>query len=388
MKFNIFTLYKEAQTATNSFDEEKRKMRSVIMSIGAVVLLATSNLFGQMLTISFTIAQQDDPAYMLYKTGYNLILQSRYKDAQRKFEEVLKFYPKSSYLDDASYWYAYSLRYQDKKRAIDALKKHLTQFPKSRYRSDALEDLAELQARVQQSMVVRADTLRGNRLRVNVPEITVDTPTPDRRIYHDWDFAPGEELAVGIFLGEMQDEMEWGSLWPWFSPKKNLDENTRLKISALRGIAAEKDSESFRTVRDILLDRSENLQLREQALRLFAGYRRFDLLPTLKDVAKTDPEHRLRLGAIYYICKYDRDKEGATDALMEIYHSTPKDSVRLKKRLLYSIAKTRSEKGMDFLVSIANSNEDYKLRESALYWLGKYGGGKGKKALYEILKRK
>lgn len=358
------------------------------MFIVAVVLLATSNLFGQPSTFGLTIEQEDDPAYVLYKTGYNLILQSRYRDAQRKFEEVLKFYPKSRYREDASYWYAYSLRYQDKKRAIDALKKHLTQFPKSRYRSDVLEDLAELQARLQRGVAVRADSLRRNRLRVNVPEITVDAPTPDILIDHDWDFAPGEELAVGIFLDEMQDELEWGSLLLWFSPKKNLDENTRLKISALRGIAAEKDSESFRTVRDILLDRSENLALREQALRLFARYHGFDILPTLKDVAKTDPEDRLRLGAIYYIRKYDRDKEGATDALMEIYHSTPKDNVRMKERLLYSIAKTRSEKGMDFLVSIANSNEDYRLRESAVYWLGKYGEGKKKKKLYEILKRK
>ncbi|MEK6571529.1 MAG: hypothetical protein AABZ61_09175 [Bacteroidota bacterium] len=43
---------------------------------------------------------------------------------------------------------------------------------------------------------------------------------------------------------------------------------------------------------------------------------------------------------------------------------------------------------MDFLVSVSNSNEDYKLRESALYWLGKYGEGKKRKALYEILRRK
>ncbi len=366
-------------------------MRQLVIFVVALFLLAPLNGFAQRQSYSFTIEQQEDPAYMLYKTGYNLVLQSNWKDAQKKFEQVMKFYPKSMYRDDASYWYAYCLKYQDQKKAAGALKKYLTEFPKSRYRSDALEDLAELQARIQQSIVLRADSIHRNRLHVNVPEITVDVPTtPDRLIYHDWDFAPGEELAVGIFSHEMQDEMEWGFLRPWFPSKlsKDVDENTRLKISALRGIAADRDSESFRTVKDILLDRSESPRLREEALRLFSRYEEFETLLTFKDIAKSDPERRLRHGAIYYIGKHERDKDGAAGTLIELYTSTPKDSTRLKERLLYSIAKTRTERGMDFLVSISNSNEDYKLRESALYWLGKYGEGKKKKALYEILKRK
>ncbi len=224
---------------------------------------------------------------------------------------------------------------------------------------------------------------------MRVPNIQVEVP--DIRIYQNWDvdFPPGDQMVVSVFSDEMQDEMEWGLVQPWFpSRSKDLDENTRLKISALRGIAAERDSESFRTVRDILLDRNENPRLREEALRLLSRYQKFDILPTLKDVAKIDPERRLRHGAIYYIGKYERDKEGAANTLIELYAATLKDSTKLKERLLYSIARTKTDKGMDFLVSVSNSNEDYKLRESALYWLGKYGEGKKRKALYEILKRK
>lgn len=365
-------------------------MRHLVIFVVVLFLLAPLNGFAQRQSYSFSIEQQEDPAYMLYKTGYNLVLQSNWKDAQKKFEQVMKFYPKSSYRDDASYWYAYCLKYQDQKKGLEAFRKHLTEFPKSRYRSDVLEDLAELQARLQQNIVVMGDSLRRHRVQVKVPEITVNVPAPGVHFYEDWDFPFGDQLVVSIFTDEMQDEIEWGLMQPWFRSRvsKDLDENTRLKISALRGIAADRDSESFRTVRDILLDRSENPQLREQALRLFVGYRNFDILPPLKDLAKNDPHHRLRHGAIYYIGRYERDKEGAAGTLIELYTSTPKDSARLKERLLYSIAKTRTEKGMDFLVSIANSSEDYKIRESALYWLGKYGEGKKKKALYEILKRR
>jgi len=330
----------------------------------------------------------DDPAFELYKTAYNLVLQSNWKDAQMKFEEVLRLYPKSSYRDDASYWYAYCLKYRDERKAIDALRKFLREFPKSSYRGDALEDLAELQTRMQRNIVVLPDSLPSGRIGVHGPGIHVNFPSIN--IFQDWDWDfPSDRFAVSVFTDEMQDEMEWGyGYWPLAGKDKNLDENTRLKISALRGIAADRDSESFQTVRDLLIDRSENPRLREEALRVFSRYEKFDILSTLREVAKNDPDRRLRHGAIYYIGKYGRDKDAAAATLIELYTSTPKDSAKLKERFLYAIARTGTSRGSDFLVSVAKSDEDYGLRESALYWLGKYGEGKKKKALYEILKGK
>ncbi len=363
-------------------------MKHLMIFLASFLLLVASESFGQQLSYSFSFEQQDDPAYKLYKDGYNLVLEAKWKEAQKKFEEVLKLYPNSSYRDDASYWSAYCLKYQDWKKAIDALKKFLKDFPKSSYRGDALEDLAELQVRIQKNMIVLRDSLH-KKLRVEIPDIEIEVP--DIRVEEDWDwdFPFGDRVVVRIYTDEMQDEMDWGFGSRFRSGReKNLDENTRLKLSAIRGISADRDSESFRTVRDILLDRNENARLREEALRIISRYQKFDILPTLKDVAKNDPERRLRHGAIYYIGKFEKDKDAATGVLIELYTATPKDSTQLKERLLYSIARTRTEKGMDFLVNIAKSAEDSKLRESALYWLGKYGEGKKKKALYEILKKK
>jgi hypothetical protein len=363
-------------------------MKNLVIFLVAFLFPMPSALSGQKSFMSWSVEQQDDPAYQLYKTGYNLILQSNWKDAQRKFEEILKLYPKSSYLDDAGYWYAYSLRYTDERKAINALKRFLKEFPKSSYRSDALEDLAELQTRIQRNIVVLPDSFPRGGIHVQIPDIQVKVPALN--IYQDWDWGfPGDRFAVGAFSDEMKDEMEWGyGYWSRAGKDNKLDENTRLKISALRGIAADRDSESFRTVQDVLLDQNENPQLREEALRVFSGYEKFNILPTLKDIAKNDPELQLRHGAIYYIGKYERDKDAAAGALIDLYNTSPKESTRLKERFLYSIARTRTDRGSDFLIRVAKSSEDYSLRESALYWLGRYGEGKKKKALYEILKQK
>jgi tetratricopeptide (TPR) repeat protein len=366
-------------------------MKNLLILLVAVLLPAVSHGSRQRSFESGLFEKQDDPAYQLYKTGYNLVLQSDWKGAQRKFEEIIKLYPKSSYRDDANYWYAYSLKYVNERQAFEALKKFLKEFPKSSYRGDALEDLAELQTRIRRNIVVTGDSIVRGRVRVAIPDIQVEfpdiavTPHPDL----DPDFPIGDRNAVWIFSNEMQDDMEWGyGYWPLAGTYRNLDQNTRLKISALRGIAADRDSESFQTVRDLLMDRNEDSRLREEALRIFSRYEKFDVLPTLKDVAKNDPDRRLRHGAIYYIGKHRGDKDAAVGILIELYAATPKDSARLKERFLYSIARTGTNRGSDFLVSVAKSSEDYGLRESALYWLGKYGEGKKKKALYEILKQK
>ncbi len=373
-------------------------MKKVTVFITSTLFIILCSSYGQRQSYSLSLEQQDDPGYKLYKDGYSLVLEANWKDAQKKFEELLKLYPRSSYSDDAGYWKAYCLKYQDERKAIGALKNFLREFPRSSYRSDALEDLAELQTRIQKNIVVSGDSLPGRRFHVQVPDIQVEVP--DIQIYQDWesDFPFGDRLAVRVFSDEIQDDIEWAFVPRFGSRKeKDLDENTKLKISALRGIAADRDSESFRTMRDILLDRTESPGLREEALRLLNRYQprpgrdglpKFDLLATLKHVAKNDPDQRLRHGAIYYIGKYEKDKDGAAGTLIELYTTTPKDSARLKERLLYSIARTRTDKGADFLVSVAKSEDDYKIRESALYWLGRYGEGKKKRALYEILKKK
>jgi hypothetical protein len=366
-------------------------MRNPLVFLVALLIPATFSSTAQRSFESWSFEQQDDPAYQLYKTAYNLVLQSNWKDAQKKFEEVLRQYPNSSYRDDASYWYAYCLKYQNQRKAVEALKKYLKEYPRSSYRSDALEDLAELQTRIQRNIVVTTDSIIRGTVHVAIPDVHVEIPdiavAPLPAL--DADFPIGDRNAIWVFSNEMQDDMEWGyGYWPRAGRTRNLDENTRLKISALRGIAADRDSESFQTVRDILLDRNENPQLREEALRNFSRYERFDLLPTLKEIAKSDPDRHLREGAIYYIGKSERNKDAAAGALIELYTATPKDSTRLKERFLYSIARTGTNRGSDFLVSVAKSDEDYGLRESALYWLGRYGEGKQKKALYEILKGK
>src|SRR5512135_2932607 len=70
---------------------------------------------------------RDDPAYAAYKEGYQLILEERWVDAQKKFAKVLATYKKSMYRVDAEYWSAYALKHVNQEEAIHAYEKFLQQ---------------------------------------------------------------------------------------------------------------------------------------------------------------------------------------------------------------------------------------------------------------------
>lgn len=85
-----------------------------------------------------------DPAYKLYKEGYNLVLDERWEEARKKLREVAKSYPSSEYVDDAEYWSAYALMHIDRKKALESYERFIQRFPKSQYYDDAIADLSDL----------------------------------------------------------------------------------------------------------------------------------------------------------------------------------------------------------------------------------------------------
>ncbi len=360
-------------------------MRYIAALFVTIFFAFVTNSFGQQRAYSFTLEQQDDPGYVLYKSGYHLVLQANWKDAQKKFEQILKFYPKvSKYYDDASYWYAYCLKYQDQKKALEAYKKYLKEFPTSRYRRDALEDLAELQTRVQKNIIVFTDSLirrsaeiqrmndslyrHGRKLRVQVPEIPdIHVVLPDLENFRI------DIPDVAIMANRMSDELEWGiGAFPQIQRARDLDKNARLKLAALRGIAADQDEDSFNTVKDFLLDRREHPQLRIEALSLLGRYRDFDTFPILEEIAKNDPDTQLRIYAIDLFGRSGKNKDVIAEKLIDLYAMAPKEPREMKERLISSIGRLKTKKGRDFLIRVAKTDPDTRMREGAIYFIGTY----------------
>ena len=87
---------------------------------------------------------QNDPEFRSYQEGYHCILGEKWTEAREKLKSFMKKYPKSQYIDDARYWSAYALKRIDRKNAVGAYVRFITEFPNSRYYDDAVADLTEL----------------------------------------------------------------------------------------------------------------------------------------------------------------------------------------------------------------------------------------------------
>lgn len=86
---------------------------------------------------------QDDPGLTLYKAGYSAILSKQWTDARKKFEELLRKYPRSKYVDAAEYWNAYALAQTDRRKGADAYRKFIRKYKGggSEYLDDAVADM-------------------------------------------------------------------------------------------------------------------------------------------------------------------------------------------------------------------------------------------------------
>ncbi len=325
----------------------------------------------------------DDPAYALYKKGYSLILEEKWREARDIFREIVRKYPKSEYIDDAEYWTAYSYREDDRKKAVASYKKFLSTYKQSRYFDDALADFDQLLA---------APVLMA------VPEVefTTSTPAPVLPIADSLSRVaitslPGPALAPMIkmrhlrrLLGGTMRGMRGFAVYD--DREGNIDPETRIRLEALNAVAmAGEDERSFTMLKKAALDRKQAQVIRVSAIEALADFKKHDVLPVLLDIARNDTTEEMQLFAIDYIGSAAADKEKAFDALMDLYSSVPADRKEKRRMVFYSIAEVGGDRSVDFLSKVARTSDDYELRREAIYYLGTIGGEKARTVLYEIL---
>jgi len=325
---------------------------------------------------------KDDPGYTTYKAGYNLILDEAWKDARKKFADVISKYPKSEYIDDAQYWSAYALMHLDTKKAIEAYNKFIKDYPGSSYCDDAIADLGQLKAPF---VIATASGPEGTRVHV----APIGTITVGKTPKHSYSY--GLSSGMRRMSRTLRRELRWlgnGTPRPPQASGK-LDPETQLKMEALYAIGnTREDEKSFQTLRDVAIDLKQPSPLREAAIDALSDFKKFDILPVYIEIARKDTGAEMQTFAIEYIAEYGKDKNKTVDVLVDLFNSLPKRRSEQSEMIFYAIAEVGNDKAVDFLTRVALTHDDYTLRTNAVYYLGSIGGDKARGALYEILKGK
>ena len=294
---------------------------------------------------------QDDPAYVMYKEGYKSILNEQWDVARKQFELLMKKYPTSKYVADARYWNAYSLKYSDKKKAIQAYKAFLEAYPQSNYYDDAVSDLGRLENRDGAvAGTVRAYTLAR--------PYGVKSPTPAiARAEAEYARATG---APGAYVVTEYDQQ---------TAEKEPSPEIRMKVEAFMALVRSgKDEKTFDMVKEILLDPKQPIQLREAALM---GLRQVEeQARSWNETARsTGQTQNMRDVAAQALEKLD--KKDIPAIYMQILKSD--SSKKLSRTVLYQLgyyAERGDDRALTTLKQTAlDAKQDRELREAALMGL-------------------
>ncbi len=317
----------------------------------------------------------DDPAYADYREGYRLILDERWAQAMKKFEQLLRTYRKSEYRDDAAYWKAYAEKHLDARKAARAYQEFFRNYPGSSYLDDAVADYAELQAAAQRP----PDSLQISITIPPLPGLPADLPASVRVMTYNvrkLERALRREMdPVRVMVyKEMPPRMIRERI-----SEERLDRATGARVEALAALGRRADDTSVvATLREVALDRHQPVPMRQVALYSLSRSRTSYAFPVFVQVAKSDTNGEIRSSAVYCIAEAGKRDPNSAKALQEIYEAIPHHEVDQRVTVVDVIGTTGDTHALDFLVQVARTSTDPEVATAAIEGIGETRAGKEK----------
>ncbi|MGE5100480.1 MAG: HEAT repeat domain-containing protein [Deltaproteobacteria bacterium] len=271
----------------------------------------------------------EDAADSLYLAGRAALNDRDYRRASSLFKQVVDKYPSSSRAGDALYWRGWALFQLGNA---------------NRNRSDLDEALASLD---------RYTSKYGNRAAMasDATDLRAQIRAAQAKL--------GDADAAGDIARAAAGLRQ---------PRSCNTADDEIRAAALQGLLGMNSEDALPILKDVLKQRDPcREQLRKQAVWMLAQKRGPDIVPTLLDVARSDPSADVRGDAIFWLSSA-RAAE-AIPALDSILSSSRDDEIR--KKAIFSLAQQSDDRARQALKrAVENENMPEELRGEAIFWLG------------------
>jgi len=278
-------------------------------------------------------ARQTDPADSLWRSAALARADRDYRKAASLYKQLAAQYPKADRAGEALYWRAwtlYQLGSQNRNRAdLDDAVQSLDIYS-ANYGKDAqmAADVTDLHTRIRSAQASFGDAAAA-----------ADIAQQARKL---------QQTSQGC----------------------SKDEN-EIRAAALQGLTQMNSSEAVSILKQVLANRDPcRAELRKTAVYLLAQHNSDDVVTTLLDVARNDPNHDVQSQAIYYLSTTRSDRAAA--ALDSILVASRDNDVR--NSAVYALSVIHTDRAAQALQRVAQDErmpED--VRASATYWLGNAG---------------
>jgi len=357
--------------------ENRRRSQSaatVCLAIAAVVLIAAPGVAQAPTTpfgYSFTELAADE-ARDLHNLGQLLFDQGKFRDAERRFREVIRKFPKNEIAPKSDYYLMRSLvRLGKKNEALDRAKVFTKAYPGSSWYRD-VQDLV-------MSLTTQPTPAELARLQVTpqAPPAPPAPPAPNAQTRQPSPPAPIVFTGAGpvIVAGQAPTPRPDAALRP-SRPNSSeyrpgqvrvTDPEVSLQQEILRAV--------FRNNADRAIDIAAERLRTDPAdpvvlsnLHMVAESTSTKALPMLTNVVRTSTNPNARRDAIYFISRARGEKDALADVLVTLVPNLRDEEIG---SVAHALSVVNNDKSMSALAGLARDrNRTEKTRTEAIYWIG------------------
>lgn len=312
-----------------------------------------------------------DQARDVFNAGVILFDEGRYADAEKKFREVIRRFPKNAIADRTEYYLIRSLVKLGKvPEALNQIGSFTKIYPRSSWLSDVIEERLRLTHEItpERAMLILAQA-------PSAPPTPPRPPAPQAPPAATVPPAPpssSEELADRTReLAERVTGRTGRIRAPntfQFRPARVqiTDPEVNLQQEVLRVLF---ENNADRAI-DIATDRLNNDPVDPVVLSnlyMVAGSRSEKALPMLTTIAKSSANMTARKDAIFWISRSRAEKDAVVDVLLGVLPSADDEEA---EAVAFALSQVNNDKSMTALGNIArDKDKSEKARENAIFWI-------------------
>ncbi|HZS07413.1 MAG TPA: HEAT repeat domain-containing protein [Blastocatellia bacterium] len=307
-----------------------------------------------------------DSAMKLIQQGRNQIDQAQWDEAAQSFNRFIAEYPRHKDVDVALYWLAYTLknqrRYQETNQKLEQL---IREYPRSSWIKDARALQAEIAPQIGRDP--GADLNAGDEEIKLIALQSLFQSSPERATAMVAEILkPGskysrkmKENAIAL-LGQHRGEQ----VTPILIELARNETDPRMRKTAIFWLGQSRDESTLDVLKDIAV-KSADKDIGSQAAFAISQHRSPRATALLAELARTAASPSVRHQAIFGLSQ--RHDETAVDELLKLF-DTEQDPEN-RKQIFFSLSQTRNPKAQQKILDLARSASDISIRKQAIFAL-------------------
>jgi tetratricopeptide (TPR) repeat protein len=316
------------------------------LALAALAMLGVVSVASAQIHVLAQSLLPPDEARDLVIAGQRFYDEGRLADAESRFREVIRRFPKNQITDKADYYLIRTLAQTGKKpEALNRIDNFAKLYPKSTWQNDVVE----LRIQLTNQLPQRAEQL----LFPVAPAAPAPAPAP-----------------FAVYVGPVPPTPPIPPMPPTVAPFgifQSSDPEVSLQQEIMRAMFQSNGDRAIEIATERLkANPGDPVVL--SSMNMIASSRSAQAMPMLISIAKSSTNQRARRDAIFWLGQSRTDKDAVVDTLVGLLPSLSEED---SESVTYSLSQIRTDKSMNALATIArDKGKNDKVRNSAVHWIG------------------